>query len=161
MSTQTPPLQSIKNGPIAIKAEDQQQSTLNQQFKSIDWDSEQQLISSLAKLQELESKVRPRPSPHPLPTTQHANRGDGMEYVDPRTPFFTTRQTPRSSKPNHKPSPPIITHHLIPISQHDPAQPSGSKRLTPQIRGRGSRRNQQLQRVMDKRGYGEYMAQGG
>lgn len=82
-----------------------------------------------------------------------------MEYIDPRTPLFTTRQTPRSSKPHHKPSPPIT--HLLPISQHDPAQPSGSKRPTPQIRGRGSRRNQQLQRVVDKRRYGEYMAQGG
>ncbi|KAF3407786.1 hypothetical protein DPV78_000440 [Talaromyces pinophilus] len=57
MSTQNTPLQNTKNGPIAIKAEDQQQSTLNQQLQSIDWDSEQQLISSLAKLQELESKI--------------------------------------------------------------------------------------------------------
>ncbi|KUL87631.1 hypothetical protein ZTR_05839 [Talaromyces verruculosus] len=55
MSTQNPPLQNTKNGPIVIKAEDQQQ------FQSIDWDSERQLISSLAKLQELESKVRPVP----------------------------------------------------------------------------------------------------
>lgn len=48
---------------MAIKLEDEQQPTLNQQFQSIDWDSERQLISSLAKLQELESKVRPSPLP--------------------------------------------------------------------------------------------------
>lgn len=61
MSTQTPFNSSTANGPIDIKAEDQRQPTLNQQFQSIDWDSERQLISSLAKLQELESKVRSLP----------------------------------------------------------------------------------------------------
>lgn len=53
--------QNTANGATTIKLEDQEQPTLNQQLESIDWDSERQLISSLAKLQELESKVRPFP----------------------------------------------------------------------------------------------------
>jgi hypothetical protein len=56
-----PPAQNnTTNGNAAIKLEEQ--ASLNQQFQSIDWDSERQLISSLAKLQELESKVQ-LPSP--------------------------------------------------------------------------------------------------
>jgi hypothetical protein len=62
MSTHHPaPQNSTTNGTTAIKLEDQQ-PTLNEEFQSIDWDSERQLISSLAKLQELESKVRHLPS---------------------------------------------------------------------------------------------------
>ncbi|KAF4998932.1 hypothetical protein F66182_16291 [Fusarium sp. NRRL 66182] len=49
--------QNTANGATTIKLEDQEQPTLNQQLESIDWDSERQLISSLAKLQELESKI--------------------------------------------------------------------------------------------------------
>jgi hypothetical protein len=44
----------MENGNAAIKFEE---SSLQQQLQSIDWDSERQLISSLSKLQELESKV--------------------------------------------------------------------------------------------------------
>lgn len=52
-----PPPKNTTNGTTPIKLEEQLQASLNQQLQSIDWDSERQLISSLAKLQELESKV--------------------------------------------------------------------------------------------------------
>lgn len=85
---------------------------------------------------------------------QHTNRGDGND-IDPRTPLFTPRQITRPSKPHRKPAPLIINQR-----NPDTAQPASLKCSTPQIRDRGCRRNQQLQRIMEQRRYGGYMAQG-
>ncbi|EED18688.1 conserved hypothetical protein [Talaromyces stipitatus ATCC 10500] len=55
MSTDNPTMQTgTADGNTAVKLEE---SSLNQHFQSIDWDSERQLVTSLAKLQELESKI--------------------------------------------------------------------------------------------------------
>ncbi|OKL62207.1 hypothetical protein UA08_02452 [Talaromyces atroroseus] len=92
MSAQNP---LVQQGNAAIKLEE---SSLQQQLQSIDWDSERQLISSLSKLQELESKIHELRSLLP------------DRLLAPLTPIVNPR---RSSSSNPVPQSPHTLNALL------------------------------------------------